>query len=90
MAGIIAGCITVTGLASRLISGVIAISGAIASPMLATLIALFLTMLCCIVLGMGARRERSGRARYAGDPDLGALRGREYRRPLHLAHPRRL
>ena len=53
MAGIIAGCITVTGLASRLISGVIAISGAIASPMLATLIALFLTMLCCIVLGMG-------------------------------------
>ena len=53
MAGIIAGCITVTGLASRLISGVIAISGSIASPMLATLIALFLTMLCCIVLGMG-------------------------------------
>lgn len=53
MAGIIAGCITVTGLASRLISGVIAISGAISSPMLATLIALFLTMLCCIVLGMG-------------------------------------
>ena len=53
MAGIIAGCITVTGLASRLISGVIAISASIASPMLATLIALFLTMLCCIVLGMG-------------------------------------
>ncbi len=53
MAGIIAGCITVTGLASRLISGVIAISGSISSPMLATLIALFLTMLCCIVLGMG-------------------------------------
>ena len=53
MAGIIAGCITVTGLASRLISGVIAISGGISSPMLATLIALFLTMLCCIVLGMG-------------------------------------
>ncbi len=53
MAGIIAGCITVTGLASRLISGVVAISGAISSPMLATLIALFLTMLCCIVLGMG-------------------------------------
>ncbi len=53
MAGIIAGCITVTGLASRLISGVVAISGSISSPMLATLIALFLTMLCCIVLGMG-------------------------------------
>ncbi len=53
MAGIIAGCITVTGLASRLISGVIAISSSIAHPMLGTLIALFLTMLCCIVLGMG-------------------------------------
>jgi len=53
MAGIIAGCITVTGLASRLISGVIAISSAIPFPMLATLIALILTMLCCIVLGMG-------------------------------------
>ena len=53
MAGIIAGCITVTGLASRLISGVIAISSAISHPMLGTLIALFLTMLCCIVLGMG-------------------------------------
>jgi len=53
MAGIIAGCITVTGLASRLISGIIAISSAIPNPMLGTLIALFLTMLCCIVLGMG-------------------------------------
>ena len=53
MAGIIAGCITVTGLASRLISGVIAISSSIPHPMLGTLIALFLTMLCCIVLGMG-------------------------------------
>ena len=53
MAGIIAGCITVTGLASRLISGVIAISNSISSPMLGILIALFLTMLCCIVLGMG-------------------------------------
>ena len=53
MAGIIAGCITVTGLASRLISGVIAISSSISSPMLGILIALFLTMLCCIVLGMG-------------------------------------
>ena len=57
MAGIIAGCITVTGLASRLISGVIAISGSISSPMLATLIALFLTMLCCIVLAWASRRR---------------------------------
>ncbi len=53
MAGIIAGCITVTGLASKLINGVIALSGMIPIPMLATLLALFLTMLCCIVLGMG-------------------------------------
>ncbi|MBE6914274.1 MAG: TRAP transporter fused permease subunit [Ruminococcaceae bacterium] len=53
MAGIIAGCITVTGLASRLISGVVAISSAIPNPLLATFIALFLTMLCCILLGMG-------------------------------------
>ena len=53
MAGIIAGCITVTGLASNLINGVIAISNSISSPFLSTLIALFLTMLCCIVLGMG-------------------------------------
>ena len=53
MAGMIAGCITVTGLASRLISGVIAISNAVPNAMLAMLIALFLTMLCCIVLGMG-------------------------------------
>ena len=53
MAGIIAGCITVTGLASNLINGVIAISNSISAPFLSTLIALFLTMLCCIVLGMG-------------------------------------
>ena len=53
MAGIVAGCITVTGLASDLINGVIAISRSIPSPFLATLLALFLTMLCCIVLGMG-------------------------------------
>ena len=49
----IAGCITVTGLASKLISGVIAISSAIPNPTLSLLLALFLTMLCCIVLGMG-------------------------------------
>lgn len=52
MAGIIAGCITATGLASKLISAVVSISGkaAILDP---TLVALFLTMLCCIILGMG-------------------------------------
>ncbi len=47
MAGIVAGCITVTGLASKLITAVVAISGDM------TMVALFLTMLCCIVLGMG-------------------------------------
>ena len=47
------GSITVTGLASKLISGVIAISSAIPNPTLSLLLALFLTMLCCIVLGMG-------------------------------------
>ncbi len=53
MAGIIAGCITVTGLASMLINGVISVANSIPYPFLSTLIALFLTMLCCIVLGMG-------------------------------------
>jgi len=53
MAGIIAGCITVTGLASKLVSSVIAVSSAIPYPFLGTIIALALTMLCCIVLGMG-------------------------------------
>ena len=47
MAGIIAGCITVTGLASRLITGIVTISGDY------TIIALVLTMICCIILGMG-------------------------------------
>jgi len=52
MAGVIAGCITATGLASKLIGMVIALSNSVPfiSP---TLVALFLTMLCCIVLGMG-------------------------------------
>ena len=52
MAGVISGCITVTGLASKLITGVVSISNSVKfiDP---TLIALFLTMLCCIVLGMG-------------------------------------
>ena len=47
MAGIIAGCITATGLASKLISSIVAASGN------HLIIGLFLTMLCCIVLGMG-------------------------------------
>ncbi len=47
MAGMIAGCITATGLASKLLSGIMTASMGI------PLIALFLTMLCCIVLGMG-------------------------------------
>lgn len=47
MAGIIAGCITVTGLASILINGIVKVAGN------ATIIGLILTMLCCIVLGMG-------------------------------------
>ena len=47
MAGLVAGSITSTGLASKLITAVVTISqGRI-------LIALLLTMLCCIVLGMG-------------------------------------
>ena len=53
MAGIVAGCITVTGLASKLVSAVVNISRMIPNEALAMFIALFLTMLCCIVLGMG-------------------------------------
>ena len=47
MAGLVAGCITSTGLASKLITVIVSVSGGRA------IIALFLTMLCCIVLGMG-------------------------------------
>ena len=47
MACLVAGCITSTGLASKLITIIVNISGGKA------IIALFLTMLCCIVLGMG-------------------------------------
>ena len=47
MAGLVAGCITSTGLASRLISAIVAVSGG------RVIVALFFTMLCCIVLGMG-------------------------------------
>ena len=52
IAGIIAGCITATGLASKLIGAVITASNAVplADPMM---VALFLTMVCCIILGMG-------------------------------------
>ena len=53
VAGIVSGCITVTGLASKLINGVIGVSRMIPIPALSLFIALFLTMLCCIVLGMG-------------------------------------
>ncbi len=47
VAGIIAGTITMTGLANTLINGIVALAGN------HVIIALFLTMLCCIVLGMG-------------------------------------
>jgi len=47
VAGIISGIITMTGLANILINGIVALAGS------RVIIALFLTMLCCIVLGMG-------------------------------------
>ncbi|MBR6772257.1 MAG: TRAP transporter fused permease subunit [Clostridia bacterium] len=47
IAGIIAGTITMTGLANVMINGIVALAGN------HVIIALFLTMLCCIVLGMG-------------------------------------
>ena len=47
IAGIIAGTITMTGLANTLINGIVALADG------KIIIALFLTMLCCIVLGMG-------------------------------------
>lgn len=52
MAGIIAGCITCTGLASKLISAVVSVSTQIGfiNPVF---IAMVLTMICCIILGMG-------------------------------------
>ena len=53
MAGMIAGCVTVTGLASKLISGVLAVTSLVPIPAIAMFIGLFLTMFCCIVLGMG-------------------------------------
>lgn len=47
VAGIIAGTITMTGLANMMINGIVALAGN------QVIIALFLTMLCCIILGMG-------------------------------------
>ncbi len=47
MAGIVAGCVTSTGLASDLLRTILSVSGGM------KIVALFLTMLCCIVLGMG-------------------------------------
>ena len=47
IAGVICGCITVTGLASKMINVIIGIAG---SNML---LGLLLTMVCCIILGMG-------------------------------------
>jgi TRAP transporter 4TM/12TM fusion protein len=47
VAGIIAGTITMTGLANIIINGIVALAGS------KVIIALALTMLCCIVLGMG-------------------------------------
>ncbi len=47
VAGIIAGTITMTGLANAMINGIVALAGS------QVIIALFLTMICCIILGMG-------------------------------------
>lgn len=47
VAGIISGTITMTGLANEIINAIVAVAGE------KLFIALFLTMLCCIILGMG-------------------------------------
>ncbi len=47
VAGMIAGTITMTGLANAMINGIVALAGN------HVIIALFLTMICCIILGMG-------------------------------------
>ena len=47
IAGIIAGTITMTGLANVIINGIVVLAGD------SVFVALFLTMICCIVLGMG-------------------------------------
>ena len=46
IAGIVAGCLTMTGLANQIFAAILAISGK------TKLVALFLTMICCIILGM--------------------------------------
>jgi len=47
MAGVVAGCIVSTGLASKLLRAIVAASAGV------PILALFLTMICCIILGMG-------------------------------------
>ena len=47
VAGVIAGTITLTGLATTILNGIVTLAGN------QIIIALFLTMLCCIILGMG-------------------------------------
>ncbi len=47
IAGIVAGCLTMTGLANQIFAAILAISGK------TKFVALFLTMICCIILGMG-------------------------------------
>ncbi len=47
IAGIVAGTITMTGLANQILTAIVAVAGN------QVIVALFLTMLCCIVLGMG-------------------------------------
>ena len=47
VAGVIAGTITMTGLANVMINGIVALAGN------QVIVALFLTMICCIILGMG-------------------------------------
>ncbi len=47
VAGIIAGTITMTGLANMVFNGIVALAGN------QIIVALFLTMVCCIILGMG-------------------------------------
>lgn len=47
VAGMIAGTITMTGLANMMINGIVTLAGN------QVIVALFLTMICCIVLGMG-------------------------------------
>ena len=47
MAGVVAGCIVSTGLASKILRAIVNASAGV------PIIALFLTMICCIILGMG-------------------------------------